>query len=142
MWITNSDSDHGAYLQGTLLQAQISNTKYNANDWSPTLKYDSTLNDIQQELDNLAQYVRIGSDGLQIGAKTADGELSPFTSLFTSTELSFYQNSDKLLTLTNNKLIAPKVEIEDSLTVNESIRLGDLRLVIEDNNSYSFTILK
>lgn len=142
LWITNSDSDHGAYLQGTLLQAQISNTEYNANDWSPTLKYDSTLNDIQQELDNLAQYVRISSDGLQIGAKTADGELSPFTSLFTSTELSFYQNSDKLLTLTNNKLIAPKVEIEDSLTVNESIRLGDLRLVIEDNDSYSFTILK
>ena len=74
--------------------------------------------------------------------KTAEGELSPFKSLFKSTELSFYQNSDKLLTLTNNKLIAPKVEIEDSLTVNESIRLGDLRLVIEDNDSYSFTILK
>ena len=106
------------------------------------MKYDSTLNDIQQELDNLAQYVRINSDGLQIGAKTADGELSPFTSLFTSTELSFYQNSDKLLTLTNNKLIAPKVEIEDNLTVNESIRLGNLKLVIEDNDSYSFTILK
>ena len=142
LWVTNSDEDHGVYLQGTLLQAQTSNTEYNASDWEPTLKYDSTLEEIQGELDNLSQYVRINSEGLQIGAKTADGEISPFTSLFTSTELSFYQNSDKLLTLTNNKLIAPKVEIEDSLTVEGSIRLGDMRWIIEDNGSYSFSVLK
>lgn len=142
LWVTNSDEDHGTYLQGTLLQAQTSNTEYNADDWKPTLKYDSTLEEIQGELDNLSQYVRINSEGLQIGAKTANGEISPFTSLFTSTELSFYQNSDKLLTLTNNKLIAPKVEIEDSLTVEGSIRLGDMRWIIESNGSYSFSVLK
>lgn len=142
LWVTNSDEDHGTYLQGTLLQAQASNTEYDANDWEPTLKYDSTLEELQGELDNLSQYVRINSEGLQIGAKTADGEISPFTSLFTSTELAFYQNSDKLLTLANNKLIAPKVEIEDSLTVEGSIRLGDMRWIIEDNGSYSFSVLK
>jgi len=142
LWVTNSDTDHGTYLQGTLLQAQASNTEYNADDWVPTLKYDSDLEDIQGELSNLAQYVRINSQGLQIGARTNDGEVSPFTSLFTSTELSFYQDSDKLLTLTNNKLIAPKVEIEDSLVVDGYIRLGDLRLIIEDNGSYSFSVLK
>lgn len=142
LWVTNSDEDHETYLQGTLLQAQTSNTEYNADDWKPTLKYDSTLEEIQGELDNLSQYVRINSEGLQIGAKTANGEISPFTSLFTSTELSFYQNSDKLLTLTNNKLIAPKVEIEDSLTVEGSIRLGDMRWIIESNGSYSFSVLK
>lgn len=142
LWVTNSDEDHGTYLQGTLLQAQASNTEYNAADWAPTLKYDSDLEDIQGELNNLAQYVRINSQGLQIGARTGTGEISPFTSLFTSTELAFYQDSDKLLTLTNNKLIAPKVEIEDSLVVDGYIRLGDLRLIIEDNGSYSFSVLK
>jgi hypothetical protein len=142
LWITNSDNDHDSYLQGTLLQAQTSNTKYDSLDWEPTLKYDSTLEELQGKLDNLSQYVRINSEGLQIGAKTANGEISPFTSLFTSTELSFYQNSDKLLTLTNNKLIAPKIEVEDSLTVDGSIRLGDMRWVIESNGSYSFSVFK
>lgn len=141
LWITNSDDDHGKYLQGTLLQAQVSNSTYNADDWAPTLKYDADLEEIQGELNNLSQYVRINSNGLQIGARTSTGEISPFTSLFTSTELAFYQNSDKLLTLANNKLIAPKVEIEDSLIVDGYIRLGDLRLIIEDNGSYSFSVL-
>lgn len=141
LWVTSSDEDHGTYLQGTLLQAQASNTEYNADDWVPTLKYDSDLEDIQGELNNLAQYVRINSQGLQIGARNDTGEISPFTSLFTSTELAFYQDSDKLLTLTNNKLIAPKVEIEDSLVVDGYIRLGDLRLIREENGSYSFSVL-
>lgn len=143
LWITNSDDDHEDYLHGTLLQASVSNTEYNEDDWTPTLKYDSDLNDIQNELNNLSQYVRINSEGLQIGAKTNSGEVSPFTSLFTSTELAFYQNSDKLLTLANNKLIAPKVEIEDSLTVSNEgyIRLGNMRWIVEDNGSFSFSVL-
>lgn len=142
IWVTNSDTDHESYLQGTLLRAQVSNTTYNADDWVPALKYDSTLDDMQDILNDLSQYVRIGSEGLQIGAKTADGELSPFTSLFTSTELAFYQDSDKLLTLANNKLIAPRVEIEDDLTVEGSISLGALKLLIEDNGSFSFTVVQ
>lgn len=142
LWVTNSDTDHGTYLQGTLLQAQVSNMEYNADDWAPTLKYDSDLEDIQGELNNLAQYVRINSQGLQISARTDSGDISPFTSLFTSTELSFYQNAEKLLTLTNNKLIAPKVEIEDSLVVDGYIRLGNMKWIIEDNGSYSISVLK
>ena len=142
LWVTNSDTDHGTYLQGTLLQAQVSNTEYNADDWAPTLKYDSDLEDIQGELNNLAQYVRINSQGLQISARTDSGDISPFTSLFTFTELSFYQNAEKLLTLTNNKLIAPKVEIEDSLVVDGYIRLGNMKWIIEDNGSYSISVLK
>lgn len=143
IWITNSDYDHDDYLHGTLLQASVSNTEYNKDDWTPTLKYDSDLDDIQNELNNLSQYVRINSEGLQIGAKTDSGEVSPFTSLFTSTELAFYQNSDKLLTLANNKLIAPKVEIEDSLTVSNDgyIRLGNMRWIVEDNGSFSISVL-
>ena len=142
LWVTNSDTDHGTYLQGTLLQAQVSNMEYNADDWAPTLKYDSDLEDIQGELNNLTQYVRINSQGLQIGARTDSGDISPFTNLFTSTELSFYQNAEKLLTLTNNKLIAPKVEIEDSLVVDGYIRLGNMKWIIEDNGSYSISVLK
>lgn len=137
LWITSSDDDHGTYLQGTLLQAQVSRTEYNGADWLPTLKYDSELDEIHNTLNNLSQYVRINSNGLQIGAKTASGETSPFTSLFTSTELSFYQDSDKLLTLANNKLTAPRAEIEDNLVVRGSIQLIDLVFFQEDNGSYS-----
>lgn len=139
LWVTSSDDDHGTYLQGTLLQAQVSSTEYDGEDWIPTLKYDSELNDIHNTLNNLSQYVRINSKGLQIGAKTASGEISPFTSLFTSTELAFYQNSDRLLTLANNKLIAPKVEVED-LVVSDTMRLIDFMIFKEDNGSYSFAI--
>lgn len=141
LWITNSDEDHGTYLQGTLLQAQTSNTIYNADDWTPTLKYDMELEDIHETLNNLSQYVRINSQGLQIGAKTDSGEISPFTSLFTNTELAFYQDSDKLLTLANNQLIAPKVTVENNLNVQGTINLGNMYIVIEDNGSFSFSVL-
>lgn len=141
LWITASDDDHEKYLQGTLLQAQNSNTTYNADDWSPTLKYDQDIEDVKVQLDNLAQYVTINEEGLRIGARDSSGTLSPFTSLFTSEELSFYQNSDKLLTLANNKLTAPSVEVENNLQVNGSISLGNLRFVIEDNGSFSFVVV-
>lgn len=140
LWITSSDDDHGTYLQGTLLQAQASNTSYNTDDWSPTLKYDKDIEGVKAQLDKLSQYVTINEDGLRIGAKDANGVLSPFTSLFTSQELTFYQNSDRLLTLANNKLTAPNIEV-DNLQVNNSIRLGTLRLVKEDNGSFSFVIV-
>jgi hypothetical protein len=140
LWITSSDDDHGSYLQGTLLQAQVSNTSYNADNWSPTLKYDKDLAGVQAQLEKLSQYVTINDDGLRIGAKDANGVLSPFTSLFTSQELTFYQNSDRLLTLANNKLTAPSIEV-DNLQVNNSISLGTLRLVKENNGSFSFVIV-
>ena len=141
LWITASDDDHGIYLHGTLLQAQVGSNSYDPDDWSPTLKYDQDINDMKEQLDKLSQYVTINSDGLRIGARTESGQLSPFTSLFTSTELSFYQNADKLLTLANNKLTAPSVEVENHLQVNNMISLGNLRLTIENNGSFSFTVV-
>ena len=142
LWITASDTDHGSYLHGTLLQAQKSNTTYSATDWSPTLRYDQDIDNMKETLNNLSQYVTITSAGLRIGARSASGELSPFTSLFTSTELSFYQNSEKLLTLANNKLTAPRIEVEDDLIVQGSISLGNLKLIIESNGSFSFAVQK
>ena len=127
---------------GTLLQAQKSNTSYNASDWSPTLRYDQDIDDMKETLNNLSQYVTITSAGLRIGARSTTGELSPFTSLFTSTELSFYQNSEKLLTLANNQLTAPRIVVEDDLEVQGSISLGELKMIIESNGSFSFAILK
>lgn len=142
LWITASDADHGSYLQGTLLQAQKSNTTYNAADWSPTLRYDQDIDEMKNTLNNLSQYVTITSAGLRIGARNTSGELSPFTSLFTSTELSFYQNSEKLLTLANNQLTAPRIVVEDDLAVQGSISLGDLKIIIESNGSFSFVVQK
>ena len=142
LWITASDTDHNSYLQGTLLQAHKSNISYNASDWSPTLRYDQDIDDMKETLNNLSQYVTITSAGLRIGARNTSGELSPFTSLFTSTELSFYQNSEKLLTLANNQLTAPRIVVEDDLEVQGSISLGELKIIIENNGSFSFSILK
>jgi hypothetical protein len=142
LWITASDTDHGSYLHGTLLQAQKSNTTYNGADWSPTLRYDQDIDDMKNTLNNLSQYVTITSAGLRIGARGTSGELSPFTSLFTSTELSFYQNSEKLLTLANNQLTAPRIVVEDDLEVQGSISLGDLKIIIENNGSFSFAVSK
>lgn len=142
LWITASDADHGSYLHGTLLQAQKSNTTYNGADWSPTLRYDQDIDDMKNTLNNLSQYVTITSAGLRIGARGTSGELSPFTSLFTSTELSFYQNSEKLLTLANNQLTAPRIVVEDDLEVQGSISLGDLKIIIESNGSFSFAVSK
>ena len=142
LWITSSDTDHGTYLHGTLLQAQKSNTSYSASDWSPTLRYDKDIDSMKETLNNLSQYVTITSEGLRIGARNSSGQLSPFTSLFTSTELSFYQNSEKLLTLANNQLTAPRIVVEDDLAVQGSISLGNLKIIIESNGSFSFAVQK
>lgn len=142
LWVTASDTDHNDYLGGTLLQANTTSATYNASHWSATLKYDKDLDKIKETLNDLSEYVNITSEGLKIGAMSLSGEISPFTSLFTSTELAFYQNSEKLLTLTNSQLIAPHVVVEDEIEVQGSINLGNLKLTIESNGSFSFAVLK
>jgi hypothetical protein len=142
IWITESNTVHSKYLEGTLLQASQDNTVYNENDWSSTLKYDKDIAKINSTLYDLSQYVTITSSGLKIGAVNSDKELSPFTSLFTSTELAFYQNSDKLLTLANNQLTAPRIVVEEELEVDKKISLGDLQITIENNGSFSFAVTK
>lgn len=142
LWVTASDTDHNDYLAGTLLQANTTSTTYNANHWSATLKYDKDLDKIKETLNDLSEYVNITSEGLKISAMSASGEISPFTSLFTSTELAFYQNSEKLLTLTNSQLITPHVVVEDEIEVQGTISLGNLSLTIESNGSFSFAVSK
>ena len=142
IWITESDTAHSKYLEGTLLQASKDSTTYSEDDWSATLKYDKDIAKINSTLYDLSQYVTITSSGLKIGAVNSSNELSPFTSLFTSTELAFYQNSDKLLTLANNQLTAPRIVVEEELEVNKKISLGDLQITIESNGSFSFAVTK
>ena len=142
LWITASDTDHSSYLQGTLLQAQANNTIYNEADWSPTLKYDKDLDGMKETLNNLSQYVTITSSGLRVAARDSAGNLSEFTSLFTSEALTFYQGSKELLILANNQLTAPKIVVEDELEVQGEIKLGDLKLIIESNGSFSFAVEK
>jgi hypothetical protein len=142
IWITESNTVHSKYLEGTLLQSSQDSTVYNENDWSSTLKYDKDIEKINSTLYDLSQYVTITSLGLKIGAVNSDKELSPFTSLFTSTELAFYQNSDKLLTLANNQLTAPRIVVEEELEVDKKISLGNLQITIEGNGSFSFAVTK
>lgn len=130
------------YLQGTLLQAKKHNTAYNAADWSPTLRYDNDVDGLKDKFEQLSHYVSITTAGLRMAAVDENDELSPFTALFTSTDLSFYQNSEKLLILANNQLTAPKVVVEDELEVQGSISLGGLKMVIESNGSFSFAVPK
>lgn len=140
IWITESDTIHSKYKEGTLLQASKDNTTYSESDWSATLKYDKDISKMQDTLYQLSQYVTITSLGLKISAVSNSGELSPFTSLFTSTELAFYQDSEKLLTLANNQLIAPRIVVEKDLEVQGTISLGGLQLAKETNGSFSFTV--
>ena len=128
------------YLQGTLLQAKKHNATYNAADWSPTLRYDSDVDGLKDKFEQLSHYVSITTAGLRMAAVNENDELSPFTALFTSTDLSFYQNSEKLLILANNQLTAPRVVVEDDLEVQGSISLGSLKMIIESNGSFSFAV--
>lgn len=148
LWITASNDDHGLYLQGTLLQAQASNTTYNADDWSPSLKYDRDIEEVQTQLNDLNQYITMSSDGLRIRAKTDAGESSPYNSLFTSTKLAFCDGDTELLTIGKSdddldapsRVIAPEIEVKNDLVVGQTISLGDLRFIIEDNGSFSFVV--
>jgi hypothetical protein len=148
LWITASDEDHGSYLQGTLLQAKASSSEYDTDDWTPTLKYDKDIEEVQLQLNNLNQYITMSSEGLRIRAKTTSGEASPYNSLFTSTKLAFCDGDTELLTIGKDddnldgpsKVIAPEIEVKNELTVGNSFSLGNLKLVIEDNGSFSFVV--
>lgn len=148
LWITSSNEDHGSYLQGTLLQAHTDNTAYNADDWSPSLKYDKDIEEVQTQLNDLHQYITMSSEGLRIRAKTESGDVSPYNSLFTSTKLAFCDGDVELLTIGKNddnldepsRVIAPEIEVKNDLMVGESFSLGNLKLIIESNGSFSFTV--
>ena len=148
LWITASNEDHGSYLQGTLLQAMADNTTYNADDWSPSLKYDRDIEEVQTQLNDLHQYISMSSEGLRIRAKTESGDVSPYNSLFTSTKLAFCDGDVELLTIGKSddnldepsRVIAPEIEVKNDLTVGESFSLGNLKLIIENNGSFSFTV--
>lgn len=148
LWITASNEDHGSYLQGTLLQAMADNTAYNANDWSPALKYDRDIKEVQTQLNDLHQYISMSSEGLRIRAKTESGDVSPYNNLFTSTKLAFCDGDVELLTIgksddnidESSRVIAPEIEVKNNLMVGESFSLGSLKLIIEDNGSFSFTV--
>lgn len=138
----------GKYAKGTLLQATVSSAIYDAADWVPSLKYDKDIEYVQEQLDDLNQYITMSSEGLRIRAKTDSGEISPYNSLFTSTKLAFRDGDVDLLTIGKSdddldgpsRVIAPEIEVQNELVVGETIRLGNLNFIIEDNGSFSFVV--
>lgn len=140
LWIVESDDVHSEYLKGTLLQAQVTSLTYSDDDWDTTLSYDSDIKNMKETLDSYAQYLTINEAGLRIGARSSTGDLSPFTALFTNTELAFYEGENKLVYLSNNTLHTTKAEVETDLYVGKTISLQDFQWIIEDNGSMSLVL--
>lgn len=139
LWITEADNVHGSYLKGTLLQALVTSSSYSDGDWASTLKYDQDLSSVKNTLDQYKEIMQVNNDGIRMGAVGTDGQRSNFSALFSSTELCFYEGTEKILRLINNKLIAPRIEAGD-ITVSGTLSIGAFQWVKENNGSLSLIV--
>ena len=140
LWIVESDNVHNEYLKGTLLQAQVTSSIYSDDDWDITLSYDSDIKNMKETLNSYAQYLTIDDSGLRMGARSSTGELSPFTALFTNTELAFYEGDNKLVYLSNNTLHTKKAKVDTDIYVGRTISLQNFQWIIEENGSMSLIV--
>ena len=139
LWVVESDTVISGYTKGTLLQSSATTTTFAAAHWTPSLKYETELSDVQNALKAYKQYMTVDSDGLHMQAKNSDGTLSPFQALFTNTRLSFYQDDLEVAYISDNKLNIYEANI-DVLTVEKKIQLQSFEWAIESNGSMSLIV--
>lgn len=139
LWVVESDTAITGYTKGTLLQANATTTTFAAAHWTPSLKYESELAEVQNALKSYKQYMSVDSNGLHMQAKNADGTLSPFQALFTNTRLSFYQDDLEVAYISDNKLNIYEANI-DVLSVEKKIQLQKFEWAIESNGSMSLIV--
>ena len=139
LWVVESDSAISGYTKGTLLQSNATTNTFAAAHWSPSLKYESELSEVQNALKAYKQYMTVDSNGLHMQAKNADGTLSPFQALFTNTRLSFYQDDLEVAYISDNKLNIYEASI-DVLSVEKKIQLQKFEWAIESNGSMSLIV--
>ena len=139
LWVVESDTVISSYTKGTLLQSNATTSTFSAAHWTPSLKYETELSDVQNALKAYKQYMTVDAAGLHMQAKNADGTLSPFQALFTNTRLSFYQDDLEVAYISDNKLNIYEANI-DVLTVEKKIQLQKFEWAIESNGSMSLIV--
>ena len=139
LWVVESDTAIDGYIKGTLLQSNATTTTFDPEHWTPSLRYESELAEVQNALKSYKQYMSVDSDGLHMQAKNADGTLSPFQALFTNTRLSFYQDDLEVAYISDNKLNINEANI-DVLSVEKKIQLQKFEWAIESNGSMSLIV--
>ena len=139
LWVVESETAITGHIKGTLLQATATSTTFEATHWTPSLKYESEISDLQKTLKSYKQYMTVDTDGLHMQAKNSDGTLSPFQALFTNTRLSFLQDDLEVAYISDNKLNISEASI-DNLSVDKKIQLQKFEWAIESNGSMSLRV--
>ena len=139
LWVVESDTAITGYTKGTLLQTSATSTSFDTTHWTPSLKYESEIADMQKTLKSYKQYMTVDTDGLHMRAKDEDGTLSPFQALFTNTRLSFWQDDLEVAYISDNKLNISEADI-DVLMVEKKIQLQKFEWAIESNGSMSLIV--
>ena len=139
LWVVESNTAISGYTKGTLLQSNATSTTFAAAHWTPSLKYETELSEVQNALKAYKQYMSVDDKGLHMQAKAADGTLSPFQALFTNTRLSFYQDDLEVAYISDNKLNIYEASI-DVLSVEKKIQLQKFEWAIESNGSMSLIV--
>ena len=139
LWVVESDTVISGYTKGTLLQSNATTSTFSAAHWTPSLKYENELSDVQNTLKSYKQYMNVDENGLHMQARDANGTLSPFQALFTNTRLSFYQDDLEVAYISDNKLNIYEANI-DVLSVEKKIQLQKFEWAIESNESMSLIV--
>ena len=123
-----------------LIAASDNKAGFSISDWS----YDKETNASTEFYAGLAYYLNFSiSDGLTIG-DIREGDTSFFTRI-TSTEMGFYEREQtdngtkdtKVAYISNKKLNIEEAEIKGRITVNNELRIGNFRFIVEANGSLS-----
>lgn len=115
-----------------------------------TLQCQDDMGQIKNTLDKYTQSVTVNSGGITITAVDDNNNESPFSSRFTSSKLAFlydetkasdssFEETDPDEALTKLKITANGI-YTPNIDVKETIQLGGLKFIIEDNGSYSITV--
>ena len=116
-----------------------------------TLQNQDDTEKIKKTLDIYTQSVSVNSDGITITAIDSNNNKSPFSSRFTSSKLAFLydessDNKEYIETESEEEKAKTKLKITangiytPNIDVKETIQLGGLKFIIEDNGSYSITV--
>ncbi|HAU84323.1 MAG TPA: hypothetical protein DCW90_02065 [Lachnospiraceae bacterium] len=153
LWIV-SESDSGTYTSypaGTLLVANGSNLSFDTNNWVNKLYYDRRIEDLENYDKQLKTYFDFQTDGLKIG-RNIDGV--NFYSKITPIDLGFYQGSDKIAYISNNKMYNTELEVQRAASIvshqymqdgqivgsyETTFKIGTFQFLFESNGSLSIS---
>lgn len=131
-----STGDSDAAVQYRAAMAKLTAEDYTIYFEEKSAELDKKIAAMQKTTDYINNWYQFKSDGFYIRGKQADGSASPMYTQQTNSSYTFYNDGEKVASMSVNGFSAPKVEAESEF------RLGNLVAIVDDNNDITWVYSK